>query len=169
MESAEAGNSAAGIGLAQENVARPPAPPRDARIAVDLGAAGHSMAGGIGASWHAISKEFKIPQGSLHGWKDTLNSRGSAWGGNPPVEWEDTWHQVLKHATWLGLNWNRVEFSQRMYEPARGEFDWDNEEMQALYRILDWCEKSEVDVFRLFRVFSGREPYRGLRSGSRWR
>jgi hypothetical protein len=37
--------------------------------------------------------------------------------------------------------------SQRMYEPEREKFDWENEEMQALYRILDWCEKNGADVF----------------------
>jgi len=116
-------------------------------IRVDCGKVEHRMAGGLGASWHAISKEFKIDPNDMHGWKDTLNSRGSAWGGNPPVEWEDSWNQLCDRASWLGMNWVRVEFSQRMYEPQRGRFDWDNEEMRALYRILDWCQKNNVDVF----------------------
>ena len=34
-----------------------------------------------------------------------------------------------------------------MYEPERGVFDWTNEEMLALYRILDWCESNHADVF----------------------
>jgi len=45
------------------------------------------------------------------------------------------------------MNWIRVEFSQRMYEPTRNQFDFDNEEMQALYRILDFCQENNVDVF----------------------
>jgi sugar phosphate isomerase/epimerase len=116
-------------------------------VRVDCDKVEHRMAGGIGASWHAMSREFKIDPKDMHGWKDTLNSRGSAWGGNPPLEWESSWKQICEHASWLGMNWMRVEFSQRMYEPQRGEFDWDNEEMQALYRILDWCQKNDVDVF----------------------
>jgi hypothetical protein len=116
-------------------------------VRVDCDQVEHRMAGGIGASWHAMSREFKIDPKDMHGWKDTLNSRGSAWGGNPPLEWESSWKQICEHASWLGMNWMRVEFSQRMYEPQRGEFDWDNEEMQALYRILDWCQKNDVDVF----------------------
>ncbi len=35
----------------------------------------------------------------------------------------------------------------RMYEPERNVFDWKNDEMQALYRILDWCEDNHADVF----------------------
>jgi len=34
-----------------------------------------------------------------------------------------------------------------MYEPQRKKFDWDNPEMQALYKILDWCEQNKADVF----------------------
>lgn len=116
-------------------------------IHIDCDKVEHRMAGGIGASWHAISREFNIDPEDMYGWRDTLNSRGSAWGGNPPVEWRQSWEQICEHACWLGMNWVRVEFSQRMYEPQRGRFDWDNEEMQALYRILDWCQENDVDVF----------------------
>lgn len=116
-------------------------------IRIDCDKVDHRMAGGIGASWHAMSQEFKIDPEKMHGWKDTLNSRGSAWGGNPPIEWEDSWNQICNHVSWLGMNWVRVEFSQRMYEPKRDRFDWDNEEMKALYRILDWCQENDVDVF----------------------
>jgi hypothetical protein len=34
-----------------------------------------------------------------------------------------------------------------MYEPEQEKFDWDNEEMQALYHILDWCQQNDADVF----------------------
>jgi hypothetical protein len=39
-----------------------------------------------------------------------------------------------------------------MYQPHEGAFDWENDEMQALYRILDWCEAQGADVF-LQRMF----------------
>ena len=45
------------------------------------------------------------------------------------------------------MNFIRVELSQRMYEPERRKFDWNNEEMQALYKILDYCQKNNADVF----------------------
>jgi hypothetical protein len=34
-----------------------------------------------------------------------------------------------------------------MYEPQRGTFDWQNDQMQTLYRILDYCQGNDVDVF----------------------
>lgn len=110
-------------------------PPWPIRIAFDAEKVMHQMAGGMGASWHAIREES--PRGD----------RGSAWGANPPLENAKAWAQVEKHASWLGLDWIRVEIDQRMYEPARGKFDWDNPEMKTLYRILDWCQSHHADVF----------------------
>lgn len=105
------------------------------------------MAGGIGASWHAISED-SIDEGPEYKWALRYsNSRGSAWGGNPPVTNVDAWDQVRKHASWLGLSFIRVELSARMYEPERNKFDWNNDEMKALYFILDWAEANNADVF----------------------
>jgi len=105
------------------------------------------MAGGIGASWHAISKD-SIDESLEYKWALRYsNSRGSAWGGNPPVSDTLAWKQIYKYASWLGLSWLRVELSARMYEPERNQFDWDNEEMLALYKILDWAEANNADVF----------------------
>lgn len=95
----------------------------------------NTMRGGIGASWHAV--EYPIPFGN----------RGSVWGGYPPAEDDAAWAQIYRHASWLGLDWNRVELEARMYEPERGQFTWDNPEMRILYRILDWNEKHKADVF----------------------
>jgi len=114
------------------------------KMTVDLDAACHQMEGGIGASWHAMSREFTFSKLTNRIQQD---ARGSAWGGNPPIEDKDAWHRVGEMASWLGINWIRVELEQRMYEPQRNRFDWDNEEMQALYRILDWCEQNKADVF----------------------
>ena len=105
------------------------------------------MAGGIGASWHAISED-SIDEGPEYRWALRIpNARGSAWGGNPPVTDTAAWRQIFRHASWLGLSFLRVELSARMYEPERNVFDWDNEEMAALYRILDWAEANHADVF----------------------
>ncbi len=102
------------------------------------------MAGGIGASWHCVSHEFTFTNLMK---RSQLKARGSAWGGNPPAEQEDRWKRMEELATWLGMDFMRVELEQNSYEPNRGAFDWDSEEMKALYRILDWCEKDGVDVF----------------------
>lgn len=116
-------------------------------IIVDPDKPQYKMAGGIGASWHAISKD-KIDEGEEYKWAlRSKNSRGSAWGGNPPVTDSLAWNQIYHYAKWLGFDWLRVEVSARMYEPEREKFDWDNEEMQALYKILDWAEKNNADIF----------------------
>ena len=116
-------------------------------IIVNPGITRYKMAGGIGASWHAISKD-KVDEGKEYKWAlREKNSRGSAWGGNPPVTDSLAWNQTYKLAEWLGLDWIRVEISGSMYEPEREKFDWNNEEMQALYKILDWAEKNRADVF----------------------
>lgn len=104
-------------------------------ITVDTTTVVNTMRGGIGASWHAI--ETPIPIG--HG--------GSGWGAYPPAEDEHAWQQIYKHASWLGLDWNRVEVEQRIYEPERGHFTFDSPEMRILYRILDWNQKDGADVF----------------------
>ncbi len=107
----------------------------------------HTMKGGLGASWHAIRKEGVYKDSDWDYPARAVGARGSALQGNPPLENEKAWQQLYKHASWLGLNWMRVELSQLMYEPEKGKFDWKNEEMQALYRILSWCQENNADVF----------------------
>jgi hypothetical protein len=105
------------------------------------------LRGGIGASWHSISHKVPFNNADYDYPARLTNPRGSAVGGNPPVEWEDQWNQLFQHASWLGINWLRVELTHHMYEPERNVFDWDNNDMQALYKILDWCELQQADVF----------------------
>ena len=101
----------------------------------------------MGASWHSMSKEIPLENHKYDYPVREVNPRGSGYGGNPPVSDTLAWQQIYKHAEWLGINWLRVELSQRMYEPQKDVYDWDNEEMQALYNILDWCERNGADVF----------------------
>ena len=113
-------------------------------ITVDTSSITNTMRGGIGASWHAIEKPISTEYDPLFNMGD---HGGSAWGANPPAEDDNAWQQIYHHASWLGMDWIRVEIEQRMYEPERCQFDWDNPEMRILYRILDWCQKNNVDVF----------------------
>jgi hypothetical protein len=114
---------------------------RKVRIQVETDHVVRTMQGGIGASWHAIETPIWGREADGDPWA------GSAWGANPPPDDEQAWQALYKHAEWLGLDWCRVEIEQRMYEPARGKFDWDNTDMRTLYRILDWAERKNVDVF----------------------
>lgn len=119
----------------------------DIVLKIDGSQISHKMQGGIGASWHSISKNPPLENDRYEFPVRTENSRGSAWGGNPPLDNTGAWSQLYQYAGWLGMNFLRVELSQRMYEPERGVYDWNNEEMRTLYKILDWCESSGADVF----------------------
>jgi hypothetical protein len=106
----------------------------------------HTMASGMGASWHAIGPTAYWYDGLIGQGRNNRTCRGSAFGGNPPLSNPKAWSDLLGHARWLGLDFCRVEIDLRMYEPERNRFDWDNTEMATLYRILDYCEQSGVDV-----------------------
>jgi hypothetical protein len=128
-------------------------------IRMDVDHVVRTMQGGIGASWHAIETPIWGREADGDPWA------GGVWGANPPADDDAAWQQLYRHAAWLGLDWCRVEIEQRMYEPARGQFEWDNSEMRILYRILDWAEKNQVDIF-LQQQFSDVEwnAYPALRS-----
>ncbi len=120
---------------------------QDTAIKVDASAIIHTMKGGMGASWHAMQKEIQLQNEKYKYPVREVCPRGSAYGGNPLVSDTSAWNQIYDHAAWLGLNFVRVEISQRMYEPEQKLFDWENEEMLALYNILDYCQNNGVDVF----------------------
>lgn len=117
------------------------------KISVDASQIIHTMKGGMGASWHALHHDIPLENEKYKYPVREIAPRGSAWGGNPPSSDTAAWKQIKNHAAWLGLNFIRVEIDQRMYEPERNQFDWENDEMQALYHILDWSEENGADVF----------------------
>ena len=138
---------AALLALGSEAFAAATIQTNEVTITVDAGKVVHMMRGGIGASWHAIGPTvYYYPD--LIG-RDNRTCLGSAFGGNPPLrpEYEPAWRDLLQHARWLGLDFIRVEISMRMYNPQRGEFTWDNAEMQTLDRILQYCQSNHVDVY----------------------
>lgn len=99
------------------------------------------MKGGIGASIHAIAGELPYNPATGESWS------GSGWGGNPDPGDSKHWDELFKHAEWLGMSWCRVELEQHVYEPEKRSFNWDNVEMQTLYRVLDWAQQRNIDVF----------------------
>ena len=118
-----------------------------AQVIIHANAPGHVMAGGMGASWHAIREAAK-PAPKSGKWDLTgASPQGSALLGNPPLASTAAWQDIERHASWLGMDWLRVEFDRRMFEPERGRYDWDNEETKTLHRILDWCQRNDADVF----------------------
>jgi hypothetical protein len=116
-------------------------------LTVEANRPSHQMAGGIGASWHAIRVKQRFDEAVRYRYDVRHdNPQGSAVGANPPLD-SAAWEDIDRLGRWLGLDWLRVELSRRMYEPQKGRFDWDNEEMRTLYRILDWCQRNDADVF----------------------
>ena len=69
-------------------------------IAVDLDVVRHQMAGGIGASWHSISREMTFDEELLSMDRTNKTARGSSWGGNPPVKdegkWKSDFHAMIR-------------------------------------------------------------------------
>jgi hypothetical protein len=114
-------------------------------ITVDGANVVNVLRGGLGASWHAM--ETLIPYGVKHPVFTSHSHGGSGWGAYPPAEDEQAWQQIYRHADWLGLDWNRVEVEQRIYEPERDVFTFDSPEMRILYRILDWHQQRGAEVF----------------------
>ena len=144
---------------------KPAAKPQAAAVemTVELDEVRYQMAGGVGASWHSISREMTFDEKLLSMDRTNKTARGSGWGGNPPVTDEGKWKRIEELASWLGMDWLRVEVQQCSYEPGKDRFDWSNDEMQALYRILDWCERNKADVF-LTQMYSNVEwnAYEGV-------
>lgn len=125
-----------------------PEVPTPITLSVNGGKVVHVMAGGAGASWHAIgSTAFWYPRTKFGHRPVDRRARGSAWGGTPTVDYAQAWKDLAGHVRWLGLDFIRVECDMRMYQPERGKFDWDNEEMQMLYRILEICQENQAEVF----------------------
>lgn len=118
-----------------------------AALRVDASRVVHTLQGGIGASWQALAHDLPLDNEKYDYPVRLRGSRGSGWGANPPLANEAAWDDLGRHARWLGLSFLRVELDQRMYEPERGRFDFENEEMRALYRILDWAEREGALVF----------------------
>lgn len=124
-----------------------PSPAAPLRFDIRLDEVRHTMAGGLGASWHAMGPDV-VHYPDLIG-RDNRACKGSAYGGNPPVlpAFDQAWADVVHHARWLGLDFVRVEVAMDMYHPEPDRFDWDNDQVRTLHRILDHCQTTGVDVY----------------------
>lgn len=112
-----------------------PAAPLGAVSITVSDAVAHRMRSGVGASWQSIVYP-------------TVGHGGSGFGGTPPVipAHEALWRSIERHAEWLGLKFIRAEMDWRQWQPARGSFTWDSQEMAILERILSWAQRHGSDV-----------------------
>ena len=70
-------------------------------VAVRLDQPLHRLAGGLGASWHALRREVPFDlDGMTPGRRGA--PQGSAFGGNPPLENTAAWQDLERHFRWLG-------------------------------------------------------------------
>ena len=101
------------------------------------------LASGFGASWHSMLR-------------NPLGHAGSPFGGTPPdlPRYENLWTSIEEAANWYRLKLIRAEFEWRQFEPTRGTFTWESQEMKILYRILRWSQSHEADVI-LQNMFMG--------------
>jgi hypothetical protein len=116
-------------------------------VKVDLGQTIATMQGGIGASWHAINHVYPLHNEKYKYPIREIGALGSAHEGNPPTSSVKQWEQLYNHASYLEFSFVRAEILFRMFEPQKDQYSWDNEEMNALYKILDWCEANKADAF----------------------
>lgn len=74
------------------------------------------MVGGLGASWHAIRHEVPFDSKRMTPGRSSAPQSSGFWG-NPPLDNIAAWQDLERHFRWLGLDWCRVEFTHRMYQP----------------------------------------------------
>ena len=116
-------------------------------VRVDAAKLLHTMAYGFGYNLHVI--------GDIRDEPFDVNILGSAFGGVPDGSDAESWDRIVAHADWLGFEFIRLIIDQRMYEPeAKGHYTWQSDAMKRLYRVLDWCQTRDVDVF-LFEQWHG--------------
>lgn len=107
----------------------------------------YQMKGGMGASWHVIRDVFPLNNEKYEIPVREVAPLGSAHGGNPSLSNTAAWEQIKNYASWLGMNFIRLELTQKSYLPERDNYDWNSEEMLTLCTILDWAEENGVDIF----------------------
>lgn len=117
------------------------------KISINTSETVYQMQGGMGASWHVISDVFPLSNEKYKYTVREIAPLGSGHGAVPPVANTKAWEQIKNHASWLGLNFLRVELRQKSYQPQKDQFTWESEEMLALCNILDWAEQTGADAF----------------------
>jgi len=131
------------LALTEFNGCRNSKTPLSVSVNIDNNKVIRKMSFGLGQNWHVIDGPCYLP-----GSKSFDYAAGSAWGAVPPNNDVEKWNQILNHASWLGIDFIRLIIEQHMYCPEKaGVYTWESNEMKNLYRVLDWCESNEVDVF----------------------
>lgn len=103
----------------------------------------YTMQGGIGINFTNLQDSLPVVQ-----LKNQYRSYGgSTWGANPKLTDTAAWNKIFKYADWMKLDMCRLFVTRKHFEPQKGKFDFNNSEMQYLYKYLDYCEVNNIDVF----------------------
>ena len=142
---------------------------KDVKITVETDSIINQMKAGIGVNFTNLQDSFPVVQ-LQHQYRSYA---GSTWGANPALQDSASWQKVFDYADWLGLDLVRVFITRNIFEKHKGQFDFNNSEMQYLYKYLDYCQKNNIDVF-LQNFFNnvdwlavstaGKDPIKLLRS-----
>ncbi len=76
---------------------------QEQQVTIDASVVVSHMQGGIGASWHSMSREIPLENEKYDYPVRFVNPRGSGYGGNPPVTDTAAWRQIGNHATVAGI------------------------------------------------------------------
>lgn len=103
----------------------------------------NQMAAGFGCNTYAMLDSVPVVYDEQHNYRSW---GGSAWGATPEATDQKAWAKIVSYLDWLGIDYTRLNLEHRIFQPQKGQFSFDNREMQILYKQLDYFEKKGVIV-----------------------
>ncbi len=116
---------------------------KEVRITINTDSIISEMKAGVGVNFTNFQDSFPVVQLQ----NQYRSYAGSTWGANPPLSDTASWNKIFNYADWLGIDLARVFVTRNMFESKKGNFDFENSEMQYLYKYLEYCQKNNIDVF----------------------
>ena len=113
------------------------------KVSVNTDSVVNKMAAGFGMNTFAIMDSVIVLDECNGGYRSW---GGSSWGATPEANDQKAWAKIESYMDWLGMDYTRLSVEHRVFEPEKGQFSFDNREMQVLYRYLDYFEKNGVTV-----------------------
>ncbi len=103
----------------------------------------NQMAAGFGTNTFAMLDSVPVVYDKNHNYRSW---GGSAWGATPLASDTAAWNKIFGYMDWLGMDYTRLNLEHRIFQPEKGKYSFDNDEMQVLYKYLDYFEKNGVIV-----------------------
>lgn len=103
----------------------------------------NQMAAGFGTNTYAMLDSVPVTYDEKHNYRSW---GGSAWGATPVATDTAAWNKIYSYMDWLGMDYTRLNLEHRIYQPEKGVYSFNNNEMQVLYKYLDYFEQKGVVV-----------------------